>query len=210
MDQAQTEKELLDLSNDIAACRKCDESGIRVLHAPPMTRGAISPIMVIGIEPGKNELKTAIAFSGPAGKRLKGWLKQVGLGDGDDEIFARTYFTSLCKCNNKKSSTIAKAARNCFPFLQRQINLIRPRLVLTLGIEPISQLFDFSGKLDDIVGKAYFEHDLLTTFLPIFPESTQIVPLPHPSPLSRWLNDEVNQLRLENALSEVKTILADW
>lgn len=203
-----THKKLDDLAIKISECRVCDNKGIRVSHAPPLQRGSPSQILVIGIEPGSTELRKGVAFSGPGGKRLKSWLSKIGLGNDDATLFANIYFTSLCKCKNDKPNTIPKAVRNCFPFLQQQIDILQPRLVLTLGLPPLLNLFGYKGSLDDIIGGIYQEGEIRPdTLIPLLPEGTWIAPLPHPSPLSRWLNDSENRKTHEQLLQKIKKLL---
>ena len=191
---------------DISMCRKCDEDNISVTHTQPMERGKGSDVFVIGIEPGKSEIEKAEAFVGPAGKRLMEWLVNAGLGSNREEILEKCYLTSLCKCNIKRSSDKYKAFQNCYVFLERQVNLLKPKICLTLGNEPLEVLFNFTGGLDDVVGKVFSEVDFGETFFPLFGNDCKIIPLPHPSPLSRWLNSERNKELLEQAIEKLESV----
>ena len=130
------------LASEIAACRRREQIGLSVRHAPIMNRGTGREILVVGIEPGNTELQSGEAFSpsGLAGRRLVGWLIQAGIGNSRAEILKRTHMTSLCKCNIEKKSELSRAAANCFPYLEKQIALLRPRVVVTVGVEPLKML----------------------------------------------------------------------
>jgi uracil-DNA glycosylase len=165
-----------------------------------MERGLGRDILVIGIEPGSTEVKQQKAFSGPAGKRLIGWLEAAGLGSTRQDVLQRSYLTSLTKCTIKTNSRRRAAVSNCYRFLERQIELIRPKVCVTLGLEPFTLLFETESSMEGIVGERFIESDLRQTLIPLLPEGCTIIPLPHPSPLSRWLNDAGNKRKLEKAL----------
>lgn len=192
-------QQLSTLAAEISGCRLCDTDGIAVQHGPPLARGSGSKLFVIGIQPGRTELEAAEAFSGPAGKRLMSWLVSAGLGQTREEIFRRAYFTSLCKCRIRNHSELGPAVHNCQPFLLRQIRLLNPAVACTLGVKPLQALFGYSGAVEELIGRSFSEEDLGVLF-PIFPERCLIVPLPHPSPRSRWLNDPTNQTKLVKAI----------
>jgi len=195
------------LSTEISHCRLCDKEGLLVEHAPPLQRGSGSALLVIGEQPGKTELATAAAFSGPAGQRLISWLISSGLGQSREEIFQRAYFTSLCKCHIVHGDQLNSAIHNCYPFLIRQVDLLSPRIVCTLGREPLVHLLRYEGSLEDAIGRTWRERDLGFLF-PLFPRDCVIVPFPHPSPRSRWLNNPNNRKRLEAAIEQLRRELA--
>lgn len=201
---------LEDLSKEISACKKCDDIGLNVTHIAPMRRGAGKKnVIVIGIQPGKTEIKEAEAFTGQAGKRLISWLIEAGVGKDREEIFSAAYFTSLCKCYTKHGQVEWDSVYNCLPFLTKQIEIIHPRICLTLGKEPLKALFGFESELKTVIGEGWKENSLDKTPTTLFstrwfPDDCLIFPLPHPSPLSRWLNDSENEGMLHAALSRIK------
>jgi uracil-DNA glycosylase len=81
----------------------------------------------------------------------------------------------------------------CRPYLEAELHIVQPKVVLLVGTMAIETFFA-RGTLEDIIG-TYQERD--TMFF---------LPLPHPSGVSRWLNDPVHQQLLHQALR----ILADW
>ena len=189
------------LAEEISSCTVCDSHGLEVGHVPPMERGTGTQVLVIGRDPGRTEVKTAEAFSGPAGRRLMGWLRDAGLGSTREEILSRCYLTSLCKCRIVRTGELQQAIRNCFPFLERQIQVVQPTVCITLGMDPLRTLFHHAGPLEAVVGKAFFEPDLGLPLVPLFPPQCKIIPYPHPSGLSRWLNSQQHKQALENAIA---------
>lgn len=147
-----TRERLRELAVEISQCRMCDRNAIGVVHAGLMRRGNGYDLMVIGMQPGRTEVEKEEAFSGPAGFQLMCWLREATVGDNREEIFSRTYLTSLCKCQILDDGDFDNAFRNCFPFLKQQIELIQPRLCATLGRKALRTLFRYRGSLDKVVG----------------------------------------------------------
>jgi uracil-DNA glycosylase family 4 len=197
---------LQQLANEITCCRRCDEQGFSVRHASRMNRGEGREILVIGIEPGNTEMDTGEAFSGLAGKRLMAWLIQAGVGVNRDEILSRAHLTSLCKCNVEDKRLLVRAARNCLPFLQRQVEILCPRLCITLGAQPLRFLFGTDMDLETAVSNTWIESDFGNLFR-LLPEGCKIVVLPHSSPVSTWLNSEPHKNLLDAALGRIREIL---
>lgn len=191
------------LAKTIADCRVCDGQGLEVSHCPPLFRGNGSKVFVVGEQPGSQEQSKGVAFSGPAGKRLRDWLIRAGVAEEEEGLFAVCYFTSLIKCR-VDNSELRKAFRNCRVYLERQLTLVQPEIVCTLGQKPLEYLYGIKGPLESVVGNLFREKDLHDPGLfPIHGANTKIIPLPHPSPLSRWLNDGRNQDRLDEALKHI-------
>jgi uracil-DNA glycosylase len=88
----------------------------------------------------------------------------------------------------------AKEQSLCRPYLLRELALIQPKLILTVG--RISMTYFLGAKTDftAAIGQS-FER-----------EGRIVLPLPHPSGVSRWTNDPTNQARLSQALSRLKDI----
>lgn len=191
------------LADTIAACRRCDNAGLSVDHCPPLFRGEGRRIFVIGEQPGSQEQDKGVAFSGAAGKRLRQWLITAGVADDEDGLFQACYFTSLIKCRTE-TAKLKRAFRNCRTYLTDQLDLVKPDIVCTLGLAPPKFLYGYQGTLEKIVGTAYAEHELHDPgMFPIHQTHIKIIPLPHPSPLSHWLNERPNRLRLTEALKQI-------
>jgi uracil-DNA glycosylase family 4 len=195
---------LEDLSDSIFVCRKCDESNISVQHASRMNRGVGRDALIVGIEPGNTEIISGEAFSGLGGRRLMEWLISAGVGESRNEILRRVHMTSICKCKIRDKTLLGPAARNCLPYLQRQIAILNPRICVTLGAEPMHFLFGTGMDLETAVSRTWFERDFDSLF-PLLPEMTKIICLPHPSPRSRWLNSPANQALLDGALARLRS-----
>jgi uracil-DNA glycosylase family 4 len=89
--------------------------------------------LFIGEGPGRNEDLQGEPFVGPAGKLLDNMLLSLGLKRGDN-----AYIANIVKCrptdaNGKDRPPTQQEADACLPFLQRQIALIQPNVIVALG-----------------------------------------------------------------------------
>ena len=207
MPQAPILPALEELHRSIDRCTVCSSFTQPLVKPPPgMKRGAGREIFIIGIAPGNTELKSARAFSGNSGKRLDQWLVASGRPCGDPR--SGVYLTSLLKCAPPHNAPrdFRKMAANCRHFLDEQLNLVKPRLVITLGKESFEYLRLAPGEYDGQIG-----------ILQVVPATGLIVPQPysalihwpHPSGLSRWHNDAANLSRLNKSFSDIKQFLEE-
>jgi len=85
-------------------------------------------IMFIGEAPGENEAKTGIPFCGRSGKLLDEMLESVGIARED------VYITNIVKDRPPKNRDPQKGEIDLYvPFLERQIDIIQPEVIATLG-----------------------------------------------------------------------------
>ena len=115
----------------------------------PLREGATQPVpgigeigakyMLIGEAPGAEEDRSGMPFVGSAGKKLNQLLELAGISQGD------CYFTNVCRCRPPSNRTPKKAEiRSCTPFLEEEIQVVRPEYIITLGATPLS-LFSPNG-----------------------------------------------------------------
>jgi DNA polymerase len=119
--------ELTDLYEEITACEACLLSQGRT-HSVPGAGPENAEIMFIGEGPGFHEDRQGQPFVGAAGKYLDELLETIDLTRDD------VYITNVVKCRppgNRDPQPEEIAA--CKPYLDKQIDLVRPRLVVTLG-----------------------------------------------------------------------------
>lgn len=192
------EAALAQLQQRLLSCRLCQEHGyIPVAH--PIVRGRVEDrIFVIGQAPGHRSVANDRPFSGPGGRILQKWLEQAGFPP--HYLHEHTYLSSLTRCDPGKNLRGSGDRRPspqevalCRPYLEEELRLVRPKVVLLVGSMAIEALFG-KGKLEDIIG-TYQEHDGML-----------FLPLPHPSGVSRWLNQPEHQRLLQDALA----LLAEW
>jgi uracil-DNA glycosylase family 4 len=186
------------LQRRILTCQLCQEQGyIAVAHS--IVSGRVGDrLFVIGQAPGHRSVAKDRPFSGPGGRILQKWLEQAGFPPG--YLHERTYLSSLTRCDPGKNPRGSGDRRPspqevalCRPYLEEELRLVQPKVVLLVGAMAIEAFFG-KGKLEDIIG-TYQEHDGML-----------FLPLPHPSGVSRWLNEPEHQQLLHSALD----LLAGW
>jgi uracil-DNA glycosylase len=135
--------------------------------------GAIDSVqwMIIGEAPGERDDRAGLPFQGTAGTLLHAMLAAVGV-QSDSSVF----FTNLVKCRplgNRPPEPIEIAA--CLPYLRRQIALLNPRRILTLGRLAAQTLLnddsDFEllrGRVHGLLSETGVEIPLVATYHPAF------------------------------------------
>lgn len=121
------EEEYHDLVNRILKCKKC--SLYRNRKNPVPGEGSLNPkIMFVGEAPGAREDETGRPFVGSAGQLLTKLLEGIGIKRED------VYITNVVKCRppNNRDPTDDEISQ-CLPYLEKQLALIRPKLIVTLG-----------------------------------------------------------------------------
>jgi uracil-DNA glycosylase family 4 len=190
---AASSQALAQLHARIRACTKCVAAGY-LRAAFPVVAGNVSDrVMIIGQAPGSVELTTGLPFSGRAGVELRRWLAEAGI----DEAHL-PYRTSITKCFPGKAASGVGDRRPsppeialCEPWLEAELALVRPRIVLLVGTLAIERFWG-RAPLTDVVGTSRSEGDRV------------LIPLPHPSGASRWLNAPENRRSLRRALRVVR------
>ena len=108
---------------------------------------APADVMIVGEAPGFNEDRQGEPFVGPAGKLLDTLLARIGLARGD------VYITNVLKCRPPQNrDPMPDEAEACTPFLRRQLDLVKPRVVLILGRHALEQLLPGQGSISRVHG----------------------------------------------------------
>ncbi len=133
------EKEMLELEKKIRSCTLCPLYASRK-KAVPGEGSLEAEVMFIGEAPGRNEDIQGRPFVGAAGKLLDQLLELAGLRR--EEV----YITNVVKCrppNNRDPAASEKMA--CQPYLRRQIEIISPKVIVTLGRHSMMEIFELAG-----------------------------------------------------------------
>jgi uracil-DNA glycosylase len=193
------------MARPIAAQRQLDDLVLRLrgctlcpkMHRPAVSGGPVwSRVISVGQAPGTKEPVLGRPFAWTAGKTLFGWFQRV-CGMTEAEFRARVYMAAVCRCFPGKNAAggdrvpDAGEILNCSRWLEAEIALLRPALVIPIGKLAIQQFMAFD-KLTDVIGKkqrvTYRGH------------AFDIVPLPHPSGASPWHRMEPGRTLLDQAL----------
>lgn len=190
------------IQHDIRRCTRCVEAGF-IERAGPILRGnTTARIMIIGQAPGPTAIERPWPYSGATGKTLQAWLDRAGFEAGALHDPDRFYLTSLTKCFPGKATSGAgdRAPRRaeielCSSHLDAELTYVQPELILALGRLSINRLVPSTRAMSlfDVVGKVHPAEYAAAG-------SAIVLPLPHPSGVSRWLNAEPNRQRLRTAL----------
>ncbi len=116
-----------EIEKEIRECKKCPLHKTRK-HAVPGEGGHRRRVMFVGEAPGRREDELGRPFVGAAGKFLDELLSSIGLTRED------VYITNIVKCRppgNRDPTDME--IKLCSPFLDRQINLLNPRIICPLG-----------------------------------------------------------------------------
>lgn len=153
--------------------------------------------MTIGQAPGITEKDAGRPFNAGSGTRLFKWLADAGI---EETWFRKTqYMTSVTKCypgrsNSGSGDRVPSRDEQslCLPYLEQEIRLINPKLIIPIGRLAINLYFSKSLSLTRIIGTQKRVDGRL------------IVPLPHPSGASRWHQIESNRLLVDEAIKLIK------
>ena len=171
-----------------------------------MQRGAAdAAVMFIGLAPGASAIGAQQAFAGNSMARLRSWISEAGLDLTEEECRAKFYFTSVVKCAVSPDSPGNRKVLwgNCHPFLWQQINFVAPKLIVLLGSESIGfVLRTRDHAMTDVVGRIWKTADVFAEelFRPVEIDATWLG-MPHPSGLSRLMNDSNIKSRAIAALN---------
>ncbi len=127
MEVSQREALLRQIEEEIRRCTRCRLHTGRT-HAVPGEGRPDALVMFIGEAPGYYEDKQGRPFVGAAGRYLNSLLQKSGLRRED------VFITNIVKCrppNNR--DPLPDEIRACSPFLDRQIEIVNPRVIVTLG-----------------------------------------------------------------------------
>ncbi len=138
---------------EIKACRKCPLHASRK-NPVPGEGNLDAAVMLVGEAPGRWEDEKGRPFVGAAGKLLDRLLALAGLRR--EEV----YIANVLKCRPPGNrDPRPEEVEACTPFLDRQIEIIRPKVIVTLGRHSTKYLFSKAGltfkKMGDVRGHVY-------------------------------------------------------
>lgn len=178
------------------ACRRCLESGYEI-HPPAIFSGTFgAKIMLIGQAPGVTEVEAGRPFNAGSGSRLFQWLTQAGLEE--TRFRAEQYMTAVTKCfpgkaKNGSGDRVPSRTEQilCRPYLEKEIAMIDPTLILPVGRLAINIFFPAKKSLGELIGNEFQNGE------------RWIIPLPHPSGASRWHQTEANRALIQQAIEKI-------
>ena len=190
-------RSLVSLERDLGRCRACVEAGYPLESLPVRAPGAGQRAYLFGQAPGVVEGEERLPWRGRAGRTLRRWLEL-----DEDDFYATFYCASVTRCYPGRAASgrgdrtpTPREQELCSFWREWELELLRPRLIVTVGGLALRRLLGVPS-LTPSVGNRY---ELA---------GTPVVPLPHPSGASGWLNDRANRRRLDAATALVRSELA--
>lgn len=164
--------------------------------------------MFIGEGPGKEEAKQHLAFVGKSGKELDRWIEFLDI----DNYFITNVVRHRPTTNDGKKDRppVESEAKECMPYLMKEIREEQPDFIIALGQTPIEEVFNLSftvgGVIDHLLNKEYYYFT---------DNTTRLLALYHPSYVLREKNLPPNQrqrftMKFMNMLTDVKEIIDDF
>lgn len=190
-------RSLASLQRDLSRCRACAEAGYHLESLSVRVPGTGQRAYMFGQAPGPVEGKERLPWRGDAGRRLRRWLDL-----DEDEFYATFYCASVTRCDPGRATSgrgdrtpTPREQELCSFWREWELELLRPALIVTVGGLALKRLLGLTP-LTPHVGERY-ERD-----------GASVVPFPHSSGASGWLNDPANRERLERAVALARTELA--
>ena len=155
-----TTDELLELHGRIRACTACPLHATRTQAVPgygPVT----ARIMAVGEAPGETEDREGKPFVGAAGQLLTRLLQEVGLDRRD------IYITNTLKCRPPGNRDPEQSEVDaCSHFLDEQIAMLRPDVILVLGRHALGRLLPGAGTITRLHGQRV--HRRQRVYVPLY------------------------------------------
>jgi len=143
-------KSLEDLYCEVEACKKCPYHKINDRRVNG--RGAIdAPIMIVGQGPGPREIAEGKPYVGGSGRKLREILKLDEIAVPMEDV----YLTNLIRCKQPEGKNIiAKAIKMCSGWLEDEVHLVSPKLIVCLGTPAMAWVMEIDkGNIADSRGR---------------------------------------------------------
>jgi uracil-DNA glycosylase len=190
-------RQLSALHRQLDVCKLCPKVIGPVVHGPPVD----SPIMLIGQAPGPREGALGRPFAWTAGRTLFRWFFEALRAD-EATMRRSIYIAAVGRCFPGKMKSggdrkpDATEIENCARWLKREVEILKPKLLLPVGTLAIEQVLGGPRPLTEVVGKV-----LRARYHGI---EADVLCMPHPSGLSSWPKTEPGKSLLKKALALLK------
>jgi uracil-DNA glycosylase len=164
-----------------------------VVHGPPVP----SRILLVGQAPGPREGSFGKPFAWTAGKTLFRWFSE-SLGLDEESVREHVYMAAVARCFPGKAKgggdrkPDPEEIKTCRTFLEREVRILQPELVIPVGTMAIAEVMGHTGPLIEVVGRR-----VETEY---FGVKMDAIALPHPSGASTWHRTEPGKSLLQKAL----------
>lgn len=177
MKKSEGEEGLKRIKEEVLNCKKCSlwQERVRDKFYPVIGEGSHqAEIMFVGEAPGLNEARTGRPFCGAAGKILDELLDSAGIKR--EEV----YVSNTLKCRPPGNrNPRPEEVEACAPYLDKQIEIIKPKVICSLGNYSTKYIFEKYGLEERIEGISKIHGQVFETRTPR--ERIKIIPLYHPA-----------------------------
>jgi uracil-DNA glycosylase len=191
-------RSLASLQRDLRVCRACVEAGYPLESRPVRNDYLGQRAYMYGQAPGVVEGEERRPWRGRAGKTLRRWLEL-----DEDQFYATFYCASVTRCypgharsGRGDRTPTPREQELCAFWREWELRILRPSVVVPVGGLAIKQILGVSG-LASCIGRRYELDD-----------GHVVIPLPHPSGASGWLNVSANRELTARAAALVHDELA--
>ncbi len=189
-------RSLASLQRDNRVCRACAEAGFPLESLPIVQPYTGQRAYMFGQAPGAVEGEQRRPWRGRAGRTLRRWLDL-----DEDEFYETFYCASVTRCYPGKAPSgrgdrtpAPREQELCAFWRDWELRLLRPALIVPVGGLAARRLLGLKS-VTECVGRLY-EHD-----------GAAVIPLPHPSGASGWLNNPANRARVVDAARLIRVQL---
>ena len=195
---------LIALNGRIRACRKCHAAGLLderesiPIARDPEPDAPLPRILLIGQAPGLRATLHDRPFAGAAGEKLRDWLEQGGIPRED--FYRQVHLAAITRCYpgrlaGAKGDRVPSPQEQllCRPWLDELIKALEPQVILLVGLLAIRTFLGPVASLTAVVGTSTVR------------DRVCYIPLPHPSGVSRWLNEPVNLAAVGRAMEMLRS-----
>ena len=203
-----TKDRLALLNAELRECRRCHAAGfLDEAESVPIARDpdgdAPAPrILLVGQAPGLRATLTDRPFAGAAGNKLRDWFEQGGIPR--DDFWRKIHFAAVTRCYpgrlpGAKGDRVPSPREQalCRPWLDAILEELQPRIVLLVGLLAVRTFLGPTPSLGAVVGRSFERQGVL------------YLPLPHPSGVSRWLNEPANVAAVGRSMTILRAAVAE-
>ena len=189
----------------IRECRSCHLRGfLDEVESVPIVRdpepdAPVPRILLVGQAPGLRATIVDRPFAGLSGDKLRAWFALGGIARED--FYRKIHFAAVTRCYpgrlpGAKGDRLPSPAEQalCRPWLDGTVRIVKPEVVLLVGLLAIRTYLGRASSLAEVVGTAKVIRGV------------RYLPLPHPSGVSRWMNESANV----EAVGRAMAILREW
>jgi uracil-DNA glycosylase len=190
-------RSLSKLVQALRGCRRCPQ-----MQFSPISGGPVSSrVILVGQAPGVREPQAGRPFAWTAGKTLFKWFSEVAAVN-ESSFRATVYMAAVCRCFPGKTAAGGDRVpsrieiENCSSWLDAEIALLSPGLVIPVGKLAIAEFIRPVPALSEVIGQMQTVQRAGRRF--------DIIALPHPSGASPWHRIEPGKTLTQRALELIR------